>query len=120
MNRKRALGQPARLRARPSRTVVWTDRALSDLEAIGDYIARDNEGAAARWVMRLTAAAEKAAMFPKAGRRVPELWRDDVREVFLRTYRIVYRVTEDRFEILTVFEGRRRFLKDLGPSEGDR
>jgi mRNA-degrading endonuclease RelE of RelBE toxin-antitoxin system len=29
--------------------------------------------------------------------------------VFLRTYRIVYRIRDDAIEVLTVFEGHRRF-----------
>jgi toxin ParE1/3/4 len=83
------------------------------LEAIGEYIARDNDRAAERWVMRLIAAAERAAMVPLAGRRVPELGRDDVREAFVRSYRIVYRVGADRCEVLTVFEGHRLFPEDV-------
>jgi plasmid stabilization system protein ParE len=73
------------------------------------HIARDDRGAAARWVARLVRIAEKTAKAPFAGRRVPELNRDDVRETFLRTYRLVYRVTATRIEILTVFEGHRLF-----------
>jgi plasmid stabilization system protein ParE len=96
------------------RAVVWTDRALSDLEAVGDFIAADNPRAAERWVGLLMATAERAAGAPIAGRRVPELGRDEVREIFKRTYRIVYRVMSDRIEILTVFEGHRRFPSDVG------
>ena len=92
---------------------VWTNRALADLEAIGDYIARDNPAAAERWVAELMAAAEKAAALPHAGRKVPELAREDVREVFRRTYRIVYRVSEHRVEVLAVFEGHRLFPEDV-------
>ncbi len=33
-----------------------------------------------------------------AGRRVPEIGRDDIREVFQRTYRINYRVGGDRLQ----------------------
>lgn len=92
-----------------SRLLVWTARALADLEAIGDYIARDNPEAAERWVTRLLTTAEKGAAMPLAGRRVPEIARDDVREVFLRQYRIVYRVSSDRIEVLTVVESHRMF-----------
>ena len=46
---------------------------------------------------------------PLAGRVVPELQREDVREVLLGTYRIVYRVREDAIDVLTVFEGHRHF-----------
>jgi toxin ParE1/3/4 len=104
-----------RARARPKRAVFWTERALADLEAIGDYIARDKEAVAERWVARLVVAAEKAAMAPRAGRRVPELARDDVREVLLHTYRIVYLIVGHRLEILTVFEGHRLLPGDLDP-----
>lgn len=38
---------------------------------------------------------------------VPELNREDIREVLLRSYRIVYRVRPDGIVVLTVFEGHR-------------
>lgn len=44
---------------------------------------------------------------PNAGRIVPEVGRPDVREVLLRTYRIVYRVVDDGIVVLTLFEGHR-------------
>ncbi len=40
---------------------------------------------------------------------MPELGRDDVRETFLRSYRIVYRVVPEGIVVLTVFEGHRLF-----------
>ncbi len=96
-----------------TRRLVWTRRALADLEAIGDFVARDNPGAAERWVLRLMAVAERAAVVPLAGRRVPEIGRDDVRETFAHSYRIVYRVTAEQVQVLTVFEGHRRFPSDV-------
>lgn len=45
---------------------------------------------------------------PFGGRVVPELARNDLREVFLRSYRIVYRVCGDDTRVLTIFEGHRR------------
>ena len=69
--------------------------------------------------MRLLEAAQKAAATPLAGRRVPELGRDDVREVFVRTYRIVYRTSRARIEVLTVFEGHRRFDSDVATHESE-
>lgn len=98
----------------PPRAVFWTRRAQADLEAIGDFIARDKPLAAERWVGTLVAAADAAAEAPMVGRRVPELGRDDVREVLVQGYRVIYRVTTERLEVLTVFHGRRRFPDDLG------
>ncbi len=92
-------------------TVRWTDRAIADLLGIGDYIAADNPRAARAWVERLRVRALGASKVPRGGRIVPEIARADVREVFLRTYRIVYRVVDDGIVVLTVFEGHRL----LGP-----
>ena len=99
--------------SRPKRIIYWTARARADLTAIGDYIAQDDPAAAERWMLKLVGAAEKAATFPLAGRLVPEVGRADLREVLLRSYRLVYRVTAARVEIVTVFEGHRAL--SLGP-----
>ncbi len=106
---------PARPRSptRRPHALVWTSRALSDLDSIGDHIAQDNPGAATSWVSRLIAAAGKAKSTPFAGRRVPELGREDIREVLLRNHRIVYLVAAHSVEILTVFEGHRVFPKEV-------
>jgi toxin ParE1/3/4 len=75
--------------------IRWTERAVADLVAIGEYIAADKPSAARSWVERLRRRAVLAAELPLAGRRVPEIGRDDVRETFLRSFRIVYRVDAD-------------------------
>ena len=95
----------------------WTDRARRDLLDTGRYIALDNAVAARRWVERLRDKARHAAANPRAGRVVPEWQCDDVREVFLKTYRIVYRVQEDGVHVLTVFEGHRLLPSDAIPDE---
>ena len=48
-----------------------------------------------------------------AGRVVPERSRQHVREVFVRTYRVVYAVREGGIVVLTVFEGHRLFPADV-------
>lgn len=65
--------------------------------------------------MRLMAKAAGIVELPLVGRRVPELGRDDIREVFLRAYRIVYRIMDERIEVLTVFEGHRLLPPDIAP-----
>ena len=85
----------------------WTDRARRDLLSIGRFIARDKPGAARRWVERLRRRARDAARHPYAGRMVPELGQDHVREVLVGRYRIVNEVHADEIRILTVFEGHR-------------
>jgi len=94
--------------APPRCRLEWTQRAEADPEEIGDYIAADDPAAAERWMGKLLEKARSAAEAPLAGRMVPEIRMESVREVFLRTYRIVYRVRGERVVVLTVFEGHRR------------
>ncbi len=91
----------------------WTLRARRDLVEIGHYIARDKPEAARRWVERLRQRARDAAELPQSGRKLPELDRDDVREVLLRSYRIVYRIHASEIRVLTVFEGHHLLPRDV-------
>ena len=99
----------------------WTRRAEQQLAEIGRFIARDKPGAARRWVEVLRRRAAEAAERPLVGRVVPELDREDIREVIVRSYRIVYRVGKGVVEVLTVFESHRLLRSALGdpgvPSE---
>ena len=55
--------------------------------------------------------------FPALGREVPELPGTALREVIEGNYRIVYRVTQETVEILTVFEAHHLLpLEDLSPA----
>jgi hypothetical protein len=64
--------------------------------------------------------AGKALTAPLSGRKVPEFWRDDIRELIEGNYRIVNQVFSDRLVILTVFEGHALFPTErLEDSGGD-
>jgi toxin ParE1/3/4 len=83
--------------------VRWTDHAKHQLVAIHDHIALDSERYALRVVDRLTRRSQQIAQFPKSGRMVPEVQREDIREVIEAPYRIVYRIMPERIDVLTVF-----------------
>lgn len=87
--------------------VRWSENARRELRSIGRFIARDDPVAARRWTGRLAKRAFEMGDFPRAGRVVPELAREDVREAIEGGYRIVYRVLSDEIHVLTVFEGHR-------------
>ena len=91
----------------------WADEAQRDLKSIRAYIARDNPVAARGWVKKLRERARKAARSPLAGRVVPEADREDIREVFVRSYRIVYQVGEKTVEVLTVLEGHKLLSEEI-------
>lgn len=92
--------------------VRWTALALRDLEAIGDYIARDNPAAAAKLVTRILDQAEMLATHPHRGRagRVP-----DTRELVISDtpFILPYRVRGEDVEILAAFHGARQWPENF-------
>lgn len=89
--------------------VRWTRQAFLRLADIQSFVAADRPDAAERLVARLVRRAGALARSPLMGRRIPELPGSDLRELVEGNYRIVYRAGAGRVEILTVFEGHRRF-----------
>jgi addiction module RelE/StbE family toxin len=87
--------------------VVWTPQALDDLEAICLYVARDTPRLAQVFAERAFRATERLADFPRSGRVVPEIDRQEIREVILLSYRIIYRFAGQDVQILTVHHGAR-------------
>lgn len=90
-------------------TVFWTEAALSQLDAIYDYIAHTSPEYALGMIDRLTKRSIQIAEFPYSGRMVPEYDLNEVREVLEWPYRIVYLVKPEelRVEILAVVHGAR-------------
>ncbi len=92
--------------------VVWTEQALERLQEIEDFISQDSPQTALRFIEKLISRGVALKTFSRLGRQVPELGSNDIREVLEGKYRIVYRITAQRLEILTVFEGRHQFPSD--------
>ena len=76
--------------------VLITERANEDLADIVRFIARDNRAAAERLGNSLIDAVKLLAEFPAMGRMVPERGSPQIREIVQGSYRIIYRVNEDR------------------------
>ena len=67
------------------------------------YVAQHNVAAAEQLVEEVFAKGDSLASLYRRGRVVPELGRDDVRELLHGDYRVVYVIRRDRVDILTVF-----------------
>ncbi len=87
--------------------VFWTNAAFDHLLALRDYLARTSPAFAERTLDRITRRGDQIGQFPHSGRVVPEYGREAVREVIERPYRIIYRLTETRVEVLAVLHGAR-------------
>lgn len=88
--------------------IHWSEISGADLDDIYDYIARDVPYYAELFVDRLIEATDKLEDFPRMGRKVPEADnRDDVRELIVQGYRIIYLLQTEQLLILTVIHGSR-------------
>lgn len=92
-----------------SSRVYWTRQARADLRAIREHIARNAPATARAYVRKLRSKVGRLKQFPFSGEVVPEIGREDLREVLLGNYRIIYRLSESRVDILAVFHGSRIF-----------
>jgi plasmid stabilization system protein ParE len=89
--------------------LIWSPRAVADLEEIRAFIDADSPAWADLTVRRLVAAVDRLQQFPDSGRMLPERQSPDLREVISGNFRIVYRRRTTTVEIATVFRGSRDF-----------
>lgn len=87
--------------------VEWSPEATEDLEAVAEYIARGSEYYARAVVTEILSVSRSACEFPLIGRIVPEIGDEHIRERFIYSYRLVYRVESERILIVAVIHGKR-------------
>ena len=88
---------------------------MDDLDAVCLFLARDAPRYAQVFARLAFEAIDHLAQFPYSGRVLPELGRNEVREVFVGRYRLIYQILEDEVEILVVHHGIRP-LESFDPS----
>ena len=81
--------------------VIWSPLAIDRAVEQARYIAKDNPGAAEKWLKGLFAAARQLERLPRMGRMVPEWENTDLRELSYGRYRIIYRIEADQVSILS-------------------
>lgn len=91
--------------------IVWSEPALSDLDAIADYIALEDPTAASELVKRVLAHVEQLADHPQSGSRPQELGRSRYRQVVEPPCRIFYRHDGHKVFILYVMRAERLLRK---------
>ncbi|MDL2322671.1 type II toxin-antitoxin system RelE/ParE family toxin [Bacteroidales bacterium OttesenSCG-928-A17] len=92
--------------------IKWTNFAIENLNAIGEYIEKDSFRYAQIVVNYLFDSTEILENNPLAGRVVPEFGNNNIRELIRGNYRIVYRiVNEKRIDIIAVHHSARLLTK---------
>ena len=87
--------------------IVWSRRAVQDLDALSAYIAADSPAYAGIVLKNIVNQTRILARFPHAGRKVPELDDENIREPIVYSYRIIYRLRDDEALVVAVIHGRR-------------
>jgi plasmid stabilization system protein ParE len=97
------------------RTVVWSNDALDDLDAVLRHVAQDDPRAAYSLVDRIDEAASGLSSSPTGRRgRVGKTYE----KLVLRTpYILAYAMTAERITILRVIHGRREWPEGDWPAE---
>jgi toxin ParE1/3/4 len=90
--------------------IIWTQRSLTDLRSIAEYISQDSIKYASLTIERLINVTQYIENNPRIGRMVPEMGRKDkFSEIIHSNYRLIYNITSSQTaHILTVHHSSKR------------
>jgi len=91
--------------------VEWTEPAISMVEEIADYIARDNSDAADRVAQRVRDAVNGLTTFPERAR--PGRYLPGTRDLVISPYIAIFRIHGQVIEVLAVVDGRRGNIAEI-------
>lgn len=82
--------------------ITWSTIAVEQVREIASYLALDKPSAAENWIEGIFESVDRLAGFPQSGRMVPEIKRNEIREIVQGSYRVIYKVQETQILILLV------------------
>jgi len=90
--------------------VRLSESAWNDLDSITDYIAKDSSRYAQEFGERVFERIEQLKDFPELGKMVPEFQNNELRELIMNKYRIIYRLyTPELIVVIRVIHGSKLF-----------
>ena len=96
--------------------IFWSPQAEAELNEIRAYIARDSRQNAKRMVSRIKRAVAGVCRFPEGAAMAAEFDNPSLREIFVGSYRIIFRITSKCIDVVTVIHGARRLRLPPDPS----
>jgi toxin ParE1/3/4 len=87
--------------------VVWSPKALDDIDSIASFISMDSPSYAASVVKKILDISYSISRLPYSGRIVPEFVDVNIREKFAYSYRVIYRIKDKIITIAAVIHGKR-------------
>jgi len=95
--------------------VIWTEPARTDLRSIHDFIARDSKFYAKKVVQSIREKTDILEKLPSIGKKVAEIDDENIKELSLYSYRIIYETRSEKVFVLAVVHKRRDLIaEDLG------
>jgi addiction module RelE/StbE family toxin len=91
--------------------IIWTQRSISDLKSIAEYISQDSAKYATLTLEGIINATKYLERLPRIGRMVPEMIKNEkFREIIYGNYRIIYKIsdTSTTIHILTICHSSKR------------
>ena len=85
----------------------WSEEALEDIESIATYIEKDSPTYAKSVVSKFFEKAEILQEFSELGRKVPEFNDSTIREIFIYSYRLIYKLNDNTVLFVAVVHGKR-------------
>ncbi len=82
--------------------IIWSPLAVEQARDIASYIGMDKPGIAGQWIDAIFDSVARLTDFPNSGRVVPEIKRNNIREIVQENYRVIYKVEETRILVLQV------------------
>jgi plasmid stabilization system protein ParE len=82
--------------------IVWSPLSYERLENIYEFISDKDTVAAKKLINRIFERVESLSKYPERGRKVPEINRNEIREIFESEYRIIYKIEPKKIIILTI------------------
>lgn len=89
--------------------VIWADPAKSDLRAVHDFIASGSKYYAKKVVRDIVEKTNVLEEYSRIGRKVPEIDDENMQEIFVYSYRILYEIKSDNVYVIGIIHGRRDF-----------
>jgi plasmid stabilization system protein ParE len=82
--------------------VIWSSRAVEDVDAIATYIARDSPSYAAAVVRQIIETTRQLEKEPLTGAIISEGDNSTLRDKLAYTYRVIYRVQDDEVTVAAI------------------
>ncbi len=86
--------------------VTWSEPAKADLRSIHDFIAHDSRHYAKKVAQDIREKTDILDGLPKIGKKVPQLNDENIRELSLYSYRIIYEIKDQGIFVLAVVHKR--------------